>query len=98
MASFLVQELSGDIPERAKNFLQQAIDSKGGPSGCVMLCASAVDAMLKAKKNYVEGNLYSRIDKAVLENDYLIWPNGPMTFGLTPMMNVMPITLRRCLH
>ncbi|MBK6539976.1 MAG: DUF4145 domain-containing protein [Flavobacteriales bacterium] len=61
------QELSGDIPERAKNFLQQAIDSKAAPSGCVMLCASAVDAMLKAK-NYVEGNLYSRIDKAVLEN------------------------------
>lgn len=33
------------------------------PSGAVMLTASAVDAMLKAK-NYREGSLYSRIDKA----------------------------------
>ena len=41
-----------------------------------MLCASSVDAMLKAKK-YVEGSLYSRIDKAsedrIITDDMAKW-------------------------
>ena len=41
----------------------QAIESQHAPSGAVMLAASAVDAMLKAK-GYKDGNLFSRIDKA----------------------------------
>lgn len=57
------------LPERVKAFLQQAIDSVYAPSGSIMLCASAVDAMLK-EKNYINGSLYSRIDKA--SNDHLI--------------------------
>ena len=51
------------LPEKVKAYLQQAIDSTFAPSGSVMLCASAVDAMLK-QKDYLEGTLYSRINKA----------------------------------
>lgn len=51
------------IPGKAKQFLEQALNSLSAPAGAVMLAASAVDAMLK-EKNYVEGSLYSRIDKA----------------------------------
>ncbi|MHB0967145.1 MAG: DUF4145 domain-containing protein [Bellilinea sp.] len=51
------------IPEPARTYLNQAIDSLHSPAGSVMLTASAVDAMLKAK-SYKEGSLYSRINKA----------------------------------
>lgn len=57
------------IPEPARTYLNQAIDSLHSPAGSVMLTASAVDAMLKAKK-YKEGSLYSRINKAA--EDHLI--------------------------
>lgn len=55
------------IPERAKNYLDQAIGSIHTPAGSVMLAASAVDAMFKAK-DYKKGSLYSRIKLAVKEN------------------------------
>lgn len=58
------QVVQDDIPERAREFLQQAIDSLHAPAGAVMLSASAVDAMLK-EKTYKKGSLYDRIDKAV---------------------------------
>ena len=51
------------IPSLAGEYLKQALDSLHAPAGCVMLCASAVNAMLK-KKNYTEGSLYDRINKA----------------------------------
>ncbi len=51
------------IPDRARDFLNQAIESLHAPAGAVMLCASSVDAMLK-EKNYKEGSLYTRIDAA----------------------------------
>jgi hypothetical protein len=51
------------IPDRARAYLVQALDSMSAPSGAVMLAASAVDAMLKAKE-LKAGNLYSRIDQA----------------------------------
>lgn len=51
------------IPKKASKFLSQAIDTIKAPSGSVMLCASAIDAMLK-EKGYVEGSLNSRIIKA----------------------------------
>lgn len=57
------------IPNRAREFLEQAIASLHAPAGAVMLTASAVDAMLKAK-NYKDGSLYKRIDSAL--NDHLI--------------------------
>lgn len=51
------------LPEKVKAYLQQAIESTFAPAGSVMLCASAVDAMLK-EKGLKDGNLYSRINKA----------------------------------
>jgi hypothetical protein len=51
------------VPERAKEFLEQAIASLHAPAGAVMLTASAVDSMLK-DKGYKDGSLYSRIDAA----------------------------------
>jgi len=57
------------IPEPAKSFLQQALDSQHAPAGAVMLAASSIDAMLK-NKLYKEGSLYSRINKAA--EDHLI--------------------------
>lgn len=52
------------LPLKVKAYLQQAIDSKFASSGSVMLCASAVDAVLKSK-NYKAGSLYSRIKLAI---------------------------------
>lgn len=61
------RSIDDDLPERARRYLQQAIDSLNSPDGAVMLAASAVDAMLKAK-NYSEGSLYIRIKKAADNN------------------------------
>jgi len=63
------QEVDEAIPSPAKEYLQQAQDTVFAPAGSIMLSASAVDAMLKAK-SYADGSLYSRIDKAA--NDHLI--------------------------
>jgi hypothetical protein len=57
------------VPARPREFLLQAINSLHAPAGAVMLTASSVDAMLKAK-NYATGSLYSRIDAAA--KDHLI--------------------------
>ena len=55
------------IPQRAKQYLEQAIASIHAPSGAVMLAASAVDAMLK-EKGLKEGNLYGRINQAATQH------------------------------
>jgi hypothetical protein len=64
------------IPDRARSYLKQAIESIHAPSGAVMLAASAVDAMLK-HKSYVDDSLYTRIDKAakdhVITEDMAKW-------------------------
>jgi hypothetical protein len=57
------------LPPTAKSYLEQAINSLHAPAGAVMLAASSVDAMLKAKQ-YKEGTLYARINKAA--EDHLI--------------------------
>jgi hypothetical protein len=57
------------VPDRARILLQQAQESLHAAAGAVMLCASAVDAMLKIK-GYIEGSLYARIEKAA--EDHLI--------------------------
>lgn len=62
-------KVSPNLPARAAEYLVQALAS--APAGAVMLAASAVDAMLRAK-GYKEGNLFSRIDKA--EVDRIITP------------------------
>ena len=58
------------LPPKVKIYLQQAIDSVFAPAGSVMLCASAVDAMLK-EMGLIEGSLYKRINEAA--------KNGMMT-------------------
>lgn len=60
-----------EIPDRARNFLKQAIESLHAPTGAVMLCANSVNAMLK-EKNYRKGTLYARIEAAA--KDHLITP------------------------
>lgn len=57
------------IPEKARAYLTQAQDSLHSPAGSVMLSASAVDAMLKAK-GLTQGTRNHRIDEAVKQ--YLI--------------------------
>lgn len=70
------EKVDDAVPERAKDYLQQALKSTSAPAGAVMLAASAIDAMLKAK-GHTEGSLYSRIDKAasehVITNDMALW-------------------------
>lgn len=61
--------IDASVPDLARKYLEQAANSLHAPAGAVMLSASAVDAMLKAK-GYKEGSLYSRINKAV--EDHLI--------------------------
>lgn len=51
------------IPERAREYLRQALGSMSNPSGAVMLAASAVDSTLKVK-GYKQGTLYTRIGEA----------------------------------
>ncbi|BAX81977.1 DUF4145 domain-containing protein [Labilibaculum antarcticum] len=57
------------IPEPAKEYLKQAINSLHAPSASIMVAASSIDAMLKTK-GYTEGGLYPRINKAA--TDHLI--------------------------
>lgn len=64
--------VSDAIPEPARNYLKQALNSLHAPAGSVMLSASAVDAMLK-DKGYKKGELYKRINQA--RDDHLITPD-----------------------
>jgi len=62
-----VEIVHADVPPPASEYLTQAIASRHAPAGAVMLAASAVDAMLKAK-SYTEGSLYARIEKAARDH------------------------------
>lgn len=53
-----------DIPETARVFLQQAMDTLHAPDAAAVMAGSAVDAMLKAL-SLENGSLYSRIDDAL---------------------------------
>ena len=57
------------IPDKAKQFLSQSLETIHAPAGSIMLSASSIDAMLK-EKGYKDGSLYSRIKKA--SEDHLI--------------------------
>jgi hypothetical protein len=59
--------LSDDIPEKAREYLRQALESTVAPAGAIMLAASAVDAMLKAK-DLRNGGLSKRINDAASKN------------------------------
>jgi hypothetical protein len=56
-----------ELPERARAYLAQAMATVHAPAGAVMLAASAVDAMLKAK-GLSQGGLFSRIEQAAREH------------------------------
>ncbi len=58
-----------EIPERARYYLDQAIETKHSPSASIVMSAASIDAMLKLK-GYENGSLYSRIDQAA--SDHLI--------------------------
>ena len=58
-----VEKLDDSIPERAKEYLEQARNSLNAPAGAIMLAASSIDSMLK-EINLKTGSLYNRIDKA----------------------------------
>jgi len=60
-------EVDEALPDRAKEYLAQAISSISAPAGAVMLAASSVDAMLK-EKGLIEGSLSARIDQAAKEH------------------------------
>lgn len=60
-------DIDAAVPDRARTYLDQAINSLNSPAGAVMLASSAVDAMLRAK-NLKDGSLYARIDKAVADH------------------------------
>jgi len=62
-------ELDEAIPEKARVYLAQAISSLSAPAGAIMLSASSVDALLKAK-GYRDGSLHERVNLAA--SDHLI--------------------------
>jgi hypothetical protein len=68
-----------ELPDRAKRYLSQAIESLHAPDGAAMLAGSAVDAMLKAK-GYTENSLYERINKAaedsIITSDMAEWAHS----------------------
>jgi hypothetical protein len=70
------ESLDENIPSRVSGYLQQAVDSVHSPDGCIMLCASAIDEMLKAR-GFKVGKLYPRIKEAkeagVLTEDMSQW-------------------------
>jgi hypothetical protein len=69
-------KIDESLPVKVKAYLQQAMDSTFAPAGALMLCASAVDSMLK-EKGYKDGSLYNRINRAasehIITNDIADW-------------------------
>ncbi|RZK33825.1 MAG: DUF4145 domain-containing protein [Hymenobacter sp.] len=64
-------QVDENLPRIAKEYLTQAVNSLHAPAGSVMLCASSIDAMLKAKGyDDPKQSLYKRIEKA--SDDHLI--------------------------
>ena len=56
-----------DIPDVARIFLQQAMDTLHAPDAAAVMAGSAVDAMLK-ELGYDKGSVYERIDRAVSDH------------------------------
>lgn len=56
--------IDSNLPEEAQRYLKQAVNTVFAPDASVVMSASAVDAMLKAK-NYKDGSLYTRIARAI---------------------------------
>lgn len=56
-----------DLPDMARNFLDQAMQTLAAPDASAVMSGSAVDAMLK-ELGYEEGSVYERIDQAVADH------------------------------
>jgi Domain of unknown function (DUF4145) len=61
------ESIDDAIPDRASDYLRQALDSKHAPIAAVIMAASSVDAMLKAK-GLKTGSLNERIELAKKQN------------------------------
>lgn len=53
-----------DLPDAARRYLDQAMETLGAPDASAVMSGSAVDSMLKAL-GYDKGSVYERIDKAI---------------------------------
>ena len=56
-----------DLPQSAKVYLNQAMQTLASPDASAVMSGSAVDAMLKAM-GYVKGSVYERIDEALVDH------------------------------
>jgi len=55
---------AAEIPDPARRYLQQAMETLHAPDAATVMAGSAVDAMLKHFK-LIDGSVYKRIDEAV---------------------------------
>ncbi|MEH3090764.1 MAG: DUF4145 domain-containing protein [Agrobacterium cavarae] len=78
-----------DIPEVARNFLQQAFNVLHAPDAAAVMAGSAVDAMLKSK-DYTDGSLYKRIDQAL--------EDGVLTHGMSEWAHSVRLGSNRPRH
>jgi hypothetical protein len=60
-----------ELPERAKEFLAQALDAVNAPVPSILAANAAIDAMFKAK-DLKKGSLHDRIEEAAAQ--HLITP------------------------
>jgi len=62
-----VRIAAAEIPDPARRFLQQAMETLHAPDAAAVMAGSAVDAMLKHFK-LIDGSVYKRIDEAVSQH------------------------------
>jgi hypothetical protein len=62
-----VRTAAVEIPDPARRFLQQAMETLHAPDAAAVMAGSPVDAMLKHFK-LSEGSVYKRIDEAVSQH------------------------------
>jgi hypothetical protein len=62
-----VRSAAAAIPDPARRYLQQAMETLQAPDAAAVMAGSAVDAMLKHLK-LTEGSVYKRIDEAVSQH------------------------------
>lgn len=78
-----------DIPEIARKFLQQAMDTLHAPDAAAVMAGAAVDAMLK-ELGYKDGSVYKRIDEALANNQ--------LTKGMAEWAHVVRLGSNRPRH
>ena len=62
-----VRIAAAEIPDPARRYLQQAMETLHAPDAAAVMAGSAVDAMLK-HFNLIDGSVYNRIDEAVSQH------------------------------